>query len=589
MTRHPLTPTRPILPAAGAALAAALCVAVLGMLGFFLAFPPIAWFASVDAPYPADPRALQEIALESIRPLLQAHGFWDRLDALLQIPGNLIGILHGLDLGAAITIRLGAIALAALVCGGAVYSLIRANSPSRQAVRHIAGPMLRAGRQASRMLQANWQRRFGREAPGIALAPGLVMPRSLEAEHILLVGGTGSGKTTILQSLMDGALRQGDRLLVLDVKGELTARLPTDSFLLLAMGDARGADWRLGRDIVDENDATELAMELITETSDPAWSGGARRILAGLIRHLQQGAADSGLDWGWRDLDQLLMRPIGELHGILTATAPECALFLDVTQEATRKQALSFYLVLIANAGQAVRAAVRMGRDGAPSFSIRDWVASPESAQVLILQQAQRAPLLSGILARIVLKLIADAAVDLAAKTHIPPLWLFLDELPQIGKSDSVPRLAAIGRSGGIRVVAAIQSPSQLDHVYGHDQAQELLDNLTTKIVGRVAAGKTAQEIAERWIGTRKVEYWLRTGSDAKGRPQVKHCVEDIPVVRPDDLSEHLGLRRDAIGNPVIRALVLGHGDVCQFHWPIGIWRERRPASSRRPRRSPPQ
>src|SRR5690606_9489202 len=116
------------------------------------------------------------------------------------------------------------------------------------------------------------------------------------------------------------------------------------------------------------------------------------------------------------------------------------------------------------------------------------------------------------------LKFMADAVSDRTAGAADAPVWLMLDELPQIGKSPAVLRLAAIGRSAGVRLVATVQSPAQLREIYGAEGTQHLLDNLTTKIVGRVAAGRTAAEIAGHWIGQRTVEWWERPASSGSGQ-----------------------------------------------------------------------
>src|SRR5690606_13660053 len=128
----------------------------------------------------------------------------------------------------------------------------------------------------------------------------------------------------------------------------------------------------------------------------------------------------------------------------------------------TRKQAMSFYLVLIANALPVVCACARMGSAKGPGISFRQWVSAGNAPQVLILRQSQRYPELSATIARLGLEFVADAAADRTTEADPPPVWLMLDELPQIGKTPAIPRLAAIGRSAGVRLVVTVQSPAQL-------------------------------------------------------------------------------------------------------------------------------
>ena len=195
---------------------------------------------------------------------------------------------------------------------------------------------------------------------------------------------------------------------------------------------------------------------------------------------------------------------------------------------------------------------------------------------MLILRQSQRLPELSAVMIRIALKVIADTIAAPTTTADQTPTWLFLDELPQIGHSATIPRLAAIGRSAGVRMVAAIQSPAQLREIYGIDGSQQILDNLTTKIVGRVASGSTASDIATQWIGYRTVSWWEEQGVGSDGKPRLERQTKDIPVVEPQFLTDELGLTAMLSMRRTIRALVVGHADVALLTWSVGRWPVRR-------------
>jgi Type IV secretion-system coupling protein DNA-binding domain len=116
---------------------------------------------------------------------------------------------------------------------------------------------------------------------------------------------------------MDGAIARGDRLLALDVKGDVTARFPSEDFCLLSLDDARSRRWLLGLDIVTREDAVEPATEMIRETSDPSLSGGARQVLTAIPVRLQMEAGKRGKVWSWRQLDHILSKPVAELFTFL--------------------------------------------------------------------------------------------------------------------------------------------------------------------------------------------------------------------------------------------------------------------------------
>lgn len=579
MHLHPLTPRKPerlalVLSAtAGFALAAMAFALVLTLA------PPIAWLHHADRPVAANLLFLLQL-LRSLVFSGAGDGTIGILAGLITLPEKVILAVIELGIGPSLAVRTIAAGIAGLIVWAKLRTSILAAMIAEPAVQHIDGLRLKAGRRAVRSLKVGWARRYGADASGIALVDGLPVPRQLETEHMLLVGGTGAGKTTILQGILDGALKLGDRVLALDVKGDMTARWPTDEFVLLSTDDKRCTRWDIGRDIRTADDAMEFSMELIPETSDPSWSAGARRVLAALVQVLQAKAANSRTSWGWHHLDDLLQKPVAELHSLLAADHPAEASFIDVTNDATLKQAMSFYLVMAANAGQIVRVCAKAAKKGGKtrSLSIREWAAG-SGPNSLLLHQSQRQPQLSATIARLVLKIVADAVVSEASQEDPTPIWIVLDELPQIGRCAAVPRLAAIGRSAGVRLVAAIQSPAQLRDTYGRETSQALTDNFATKIVGRVSSGSTASEISATWLGMRSVRWWEETGRDANGRPRLEPRTKDIPVVDPLTLSSALGFHSNLAGRPCVHALVLGHGDIARLSWPVGRWPVLRPAN----------
>jgi hypothetical protein len=87
-----------------------------------------------------------------------------------------------------------------------------------------------------------------------------------------------------------------------------------------------------------------------------------------------------------------------------------------------------------------------------------------------------------------------------------------------------------------------------------------------------VAAGATADEVCKKWIGDRTVEWWDVVGRDESGRLKSEKKTKDIPVVDAQFLTEELGASLDFSGRPIVKALVLGQGDVAMLEWPVGTW-----------------
>ena len=83
---------------------------------------------------------------------------------------------------------------------------------------------------------------------------------------------------------------------------------------------------------------------------------------------------------------------------------------------------------------------------------------------------------------------------------HKHKLLLLLDEFSQFKKFSTIAEQIPFVRSYGIRIMAFIQSTSQLDEYYGHDGSKALLDNFQLKVYLKATAPETT-EYFERLLG----------------------------------------------------------------------------------------
>src|SRR5690349_1568681 len=80
---------------------------------------------------------------------------------------------------------------------------------------HRRGAQVVDGRSAQRRAQ---RLRWRYAPPPLTLA-GVAIPARDETKHFKLIGATGSGKSTAIASLMQGALQRGDRAVIADPDG----------------------------------------------------------------------------------------------------------------------------------------------------------------------------------------------------------------------------------------------------------------------------------------------------------------------------------------------------------------------------------
>lgn len=445
-----------------------------------------------------------------------------------------------------------------------VFRRIRAIQPKLLVAGHVAGPQPHWGKAGLAHLSAAYADSLRQTGAGVMLAPGLRLPRQSETEGLFLVGRPGSGKSVILEGVMAQALKRGDRVLALDVKGNLAHRLGDYQPRVLSLNGREASVWAIGRDLRTPDDADEFAACLIPESRDPVWSQGSRLILSALVQHLR---AKHGAGWGWRELHDLLSLPIASLEPLIAAHAPLMAQLLQ-----GREEPANFVLSLIMNLAAHVSASTArfaaMERKGALSLSLRDWARGKAGSAPIVMRFDLQRRDQSGAFVRLTLRILSGVLLgDDVCDGVDHRLWLFLDEVTRAGRADPVADLAALGRARGVRCVVTAQSPAQLVEVYGPAGAEALLENFGTQIICRLTQGETARRVSRDWIGTRI----LREPTSAV-RPGQTPEQRTVEVLSPQDIAGELGLRYDLLGRPLIRAAVLGSGDVAVLDWPLRLW-----------------
>ena len=97
-----------------------------------------------------------------------------------------------------------------------------------------------------------------------------------------------------------------------------------------------------------------------------------------------------------------------------------------------------------------------------------------------------------------------EHAKTLQGKHLVEPLGMFLDEVANITPID-LPTYCSEARGWGIFVVPVLQSPAQLDKVWGEHNAEIILHNLRTKVVLRGLGDEQFLESLSRLSGDRRV------------------------------------------------------------------------------------
>ena len=352
--------------------------------------------------------------------------------------------------------------------------------------------------------------RGSRRAPTLTLA-GIRLQPADEVKHFKLIGTTGTGKSTAIAELLDGALARGDRAVIADPDGGYLQRFyqPARGDLILNPFDARSVRWDPFREIAQPYDIDELARALIPDHDgqDRSWRGYARTFFSAVTRQLKEaGEADVG------ELYRLLVvAEADELRGLLRGTPAQP--FLD-------EKNVRMFDSIRSVTSSAIAPLEYISRQQGPAFSLREWTRVRESGVLFMPYQAgQIAALRSSISAWMRIAIFETMNGQPEPGANAAGTWFVIDELDALGPIDGMKDALARVRKFGGRCVLGFQSIAQVSSTYGQGEAHTIVENCGNTLILRCSAsegGGTAR-FASQLIGDREVLRETRSFSRRPG------------------------------------------------------------------------
>lgn len=364
-------------------------------------------------------------------------------------------------------------------------------SGSGRLERHHRGSRVLDGRRARRRIRS-MRRHAGPEALTLA---GVPLSRGDEVRHFKLIGTTGTGKSSVIRELLEGALRRGDRAVIADPDAVYLEAFHHPPRGDVVLNPFRGDSlcWNPFAEYAQDYDAEQLASALIAGSDDAAgreWRGYARTLLSALLRSCGRSAGAHA----------------GELWRLLALASPaELRLRVRNTpaQSFLDPENARMFASIRSVACSAAAALEHVQAQRAAPFSIRQWVQGGRGVLFLPYEARQIAALRSMIASWVRLAIFAALS---GAPEHDQRLWFVVDELDALGAIDGLKDALARLRKFGGRCILGFQSLTQVSGTYGTD-AHAIVENCTNSLILRCSAseqGGTSQ-FAARLIGEREV------------------------------------------------------------------------------------
>lgn len=339
-------------------------------------------------------------------------------------------------------------------------------------------------------------------------------------DHYLVVGGTGSGKSTYLQVLMGSVLNEPVTLppgaFIYDPKREFLPVIEglgrAGDCVILNPMDQRCSAWDLGRDFRDPVAARELATILTDEPSGHSddnvfFRNAVRDILTAVMVAFIRLSREDTPAWTLRDVILTCIHP-QYLEAVLAHTrdpfGTPMLTSIRVDQvyfkradprtraniEASLQSMLGRYEAIAAVWDWALS---RPSGTWPQTFSLTDWI---ERGDVLLLGNDETArasldPINRAIFQRSAQIVLSTPSQDVAST--MGRTWFFLDEVREAGPLTLLPRLLTKARSHGVSVVLAFQDVEGMKEEYGENVALEVIAQCNNKAILKIDSPSTAE------------------------------------------------------------------------------------------------
>lgn len=486
---------------------------------------------------------------------------WGEAGAFLLPPGHVISLGQALSLAemdpglahSLLTTWKVLSAVSFVLVGIAVMRLAKGPQP----IRHKRGDQLRSD---AGSIRKQIRTRYG-QADGIFVHPGIRIPETLEVRSFSLVGSPGSGKTTVLNGMVDQAVQRGDKCLLFDFKGDFTERIPDGKKIILSPWDARAVRLALGSDVSSEVQARLLSECLIPinlRDTQPMWGNASRAILRAELHRLM---AERTGTWGFHELGDALLADIlcpdsdQVVQNLVKRYNPEA---FRIVQDLTSRTTLSVLIDQSAALGDTLllsRFDRELKKAGRPFLSLRSYLSGEMQEKgnplPVILPVHPDSKTLTSAFVSAVFTLSSSIVTNFPdAKPNARRIWFFLDEVPQAGRIPPITDFLVTARSKGCRTVLGFQTPAQVAETYG-EKTLEIWDNATSVKVFLQCVSPEAKKYVSQSIGEREILAFKKSDNIGIAPTHTGHTTnwvdEREKLVSPDEAASLLGPGKNGV------------------------------------------
>jgi type IV secretory pathway TraG/TraD family ATPase VirD4 len=347
----------------------------------------------------------------------------------------------------------------------------------------------------------------------------LCIPRDAENKHFLIVGDTGSGKSSLIRQMLSQIESRGDSAIIYDPACEFIKLfyVPQRGDIVLNPLDARMPYWNPAKELRRKAEAKALAVSLYQPegVSNRFFVEAPQKIFAHLLTHLPTPVELVGWMSDAAEIDRRVKGT--EYWALIDPKAPQQR---TGVLGSLNMSADSFRLL-------------PTQEETSAEWTATTWAEKRKGWIFITSRPTMRValrPLISLWIDTLVLRLLNEPHSDQK------PVWFVIDELASLQRLPQLHTAITENRKSHNPVVLGFQGRSQMEARYGED-AEAMLSQPATKIFLRTTEPRAAKWVSEA-IGDVEIERLREThyeGSRAGRNFALDRQTE--PLVLPSEIS----------------------------------------------------
>lgn len=353
----------------------------------------------------------------------------------------------------------------------------------------------------------------------------LVLDEAREKEHFLILGSTGTGKSSLLLQLVAGWLQRGTRLLIVDRKGEFYSHFGRRGDILFNPFDSRGVGWSIFSefDFIQDADGKitrippdlQNICDILCGVDDPRAAAGNQKFwLTSASGVLISSLCWLGLHGKTKNVDVVeffnqttnqILAKFKELPAPMQTGIGALGGDPDTEQAAGVMSTLHSKIAQLATCS----------RDG--DFSVSRWARSGGRSNLYLSTAGRHDTSFTTIIAlliELVGKEVKEYPDNGAQQTRLVFLIDELSALPPMPSMLSF--LLTQTRSKGVSVVIANQTVQKIEQLYQTQGAKNLVACAKSRFIFAMPEASDARYLSDT-IGKAEVQRLVKTENQSKG------------------------------------------------------------------------